>query len=449
MKVCFVSLGCDKNLVDSEHMLYLLEQDGFTFTPEPEDADIVVLNSCCFIGDAMEESINTVISLGRLKTEGNLKLLVLAGCLGQRFTDEVLKDLPEVDAIIGTNAYDEIVSVIRKALMDHKRPGYQPVTVIRDFSSLPKLSGRRYSSVLPYTYLKIAEGCDKRCTYCVIPSIRGSYRSYPMEDLVAEAKKLAEDGIKELNLVAQEVTLYGTDLYGQKSLPILLRKLSEIPGIQWIRLLYCYPEEITDELITEIKENPKVCHYIDMPIQHASDEILRRMGRKTRSEVIKLTIEKLRSEIPDIAIRTTFICGFPGETESDHQLLLDFVKEMAFDRVGAFSYSREEGTKAAEMEDQIDDTLKDQRRDALMLLQQKLVFEKNSSLIHKNMPCIIEGKVEDGVYAARSYRDAPDVDGLVFIETNKELFSGDIVSVHITKEKEYDLIGELEDEFTE
>ena len=392
MNISVISLGCDKNYVDSEHIMALLSSEGFDFVPDVEDADICVINTCCFIKDALEESINTIIEVGKLKEEGSLKVLVIAGCLGERFTHEILSDLPEVDGIVGTNAYDEIVSVIKSALEKKKE------VIKKDFSSLPKNNGRFLSSVVPYTYLKIAEGCNKHCTYCVIPSIRGNYRSVPVEELVDEAKKLASSGIKELNLVAQEVTMYGTDLYGKKSLTILLDKLSEIEGIQWIRLLYCYPEEIDEELISYMALNPKVCHYIDMPIQHCNDDILKRMGRKTSKADIINKIQSLRKSMPDIAIRTTLICGFPGEDEDKHKELLSFVSEMKFDRLGAFSYSREENTPAYNFEGQVDDDIKDNWRDEVMALQQQISFEKNESLVGKEVTCFVEGKVEDGVY---------------------------------------------------
>ena len=442
MKVSFVSLGCDKNLCDTEHMMSLLSKDGHEFVPEPEEAEICVINTCCFIADALEESINTIIEIGKLKETGSLKVLVIAGCLGQRFTDEVLSDLPEVDGIVGTNSYDEVVSVIHHAMEGKKD------IVKKDFLSLPKNNGRILSSVVPYSYLKIAEGCNKHCTYCVIPSIRGNYRSIPMEEIVSEAKNLALNGIKEINLVAQEVTVYGTDLYGKKSLPLLLEKLSEIEGIEWIRLLYCYPEEIDEDLILCMKNNPKVCHYIDMPIQHCNDEILGRMGRKTSKADIVEKIQLLREHIPDIAIRSTLICGFPGETEENHKELLDFVSEMKFDRLGAFSYSREEGTPAATFENQVEDETKEAWKNEVMALQQKVSLSKNKSFVGKVIPCFVEGKLEEGAYVCRTYRDAPDVDGYIFVESNKEFMSGDIISVKVTGYQEYDLIGDYY-EFTE
>ena len=438
MKACFISLGCDKNYVDTEHMMGILSEAGYEFVSDVEDADVCVINSCCFIADALEESINTIIEVGRLKTEGHLQALILAGCLGQRFTDGVLSDLPEVDGIVGTNSYDEILQVLEDALKGKKD------VVKKDFSSLPSNEkGRFLTSVVPYSYLKIAEGCDKHCTYCIIPSIRGEFRSVPMEELLEEAQKMVEQGIKEINLVAQEVTLYGVDLYGKKSLPLLLNKLSEIDGLEWIRLLYCYPEEINDELIEVMANNPKVCHYIDMPIQHCSDVILGRMGRKTSKADIINIISTLRSRIPDICIRTTLICGFPGETEENHKEMLDFVEEIKFDRLGCFAYSKEDGTPAATFENQIDDDVKNAWKDEIMELQQRIIFEKNAALIGEVVPCFIEGKVEDGVYAARTYGDAPDVDGYIFVETDHDYMSGEIVSAKVIDYKDYDLIGEI------
>ncbi len=442
MKIAVISLGCDKNYVDSEHIMALLSKDGYEFVPDVEEADICVINTCCFIQDALEESINTIIEVGKLKESGSLKVLVIAGCLGQRFTDDVLSDLPEVDGIVGTNSYDEISALIKKAL------GGEKEVIKKDFSSLPKNNGRFLSSVVPYTYLKIAEGCDKHCTYCVIPSIRGNYRSVPMEELVAEANELVKQGITELNLVAQEVTMYGIDLYGKKSLPLLLDKLSEIEDLRWIRLLYCYPEEIDEELISCMANNPKICHYIDMPIQHCNDDILGRMGRKTSKADIVNKIRLLRENMPDIAIRSTLICGFPGEDEEKHKELMSFVSDMKFDRLGAFSYSREEGTPACGFAGQVEDEQKDIWRDEVMALQQKISLEKNQSMVGKVVPCFVEGKVEEGVYVGRTYRDAPDVDGYIFIESDKEFYSGDIITVKVTGYKEYDLIGDYY-EFTE
>ena len=441
MKVHFVSLGCDKNLVDSEHMLGMLLDAGYTITDDEAGADVIVVNSCCFIHDAMEESIQALIDLGRYKTEGNLKALVVTGCLAQRYEKEIREEIPEVDAVVGTSAYDEIVPAIRQAL-----EGGHP-TILKPLEGLCEdKHGRIVTTGGHFAYLKIAEGCDKRCTYCVIPGIRGPYRSVPMERLLEEARVLAEGGVKELILVAQETTLYGADLYQEKMLPQLLNRLSEIPGIQWIRLLYCYPEEITEELIRTMAENPKVCHYIDMPIQHCSDDILRRMGRRTSKKDIKAMIAKLREAMPDITIRSTLICGFPGETAKEHEELLDFVKETEFDRLGAFPYSRQENTPAAEFEGQLPEEKKEERVSRVMELQQEISAEKNQRLVGSVLTAFVEGKVADeAVYIGRTYRDAPDVDGYVFISSPRELYTGDFVEVRITGAHEYDLIGEIEE----
>lgn len=441
MNVHFVSLGCDKNLVDSEHMLGMLLDEGYMITDDERQADVIVVNTCCFIHDAMEESIQTLIDLGRWKTDGKLKALVVTGCLAQRYEKEIRKELPEVDAIVGTSAYDEIVPAIHRALA-----GDRP-TVLKPLDKLCEdQHGRILTTGGHYAYLKIAEGCNKRCTYCVIPQIRGSYRSIPMERLLAEAEELVKSGAKELILVAQETTLYGVDLYGRKTLPELLDRLSEIPSLEWIRLLYCYPEEITEELIKKMADNPKICHYIDMPIQHCSDEILRRMGRRTTKQELTDKINRLREEMDDITIRSTLICGFPGETEEQHQELLDFIREMKFDRLGAFSYSCQEGTPAASFEGQIAEKEKKRRQNAVMELQQEISAEKNRELEGKTLTAFVEGKVTgEPVYAARTYRDTPDVDGYVFVRSSRELFTGEFVQVRITGAHEYDLIGEIEE----
>ena len=445
MKLLFVSLGCDKNRVDSERMLSLLAKDGFTLVDDEAEAEVIVVNTCCFIQDALEESIQTLIDLGRYKTEGSCKALLAAGCLAQRYADEIRRELPEVDGIVGTNGYDTIADAVRTALA-----GNHP-QMLPELSGLPRTDGGRILTTGGhYAYLKIAEGCDKHCTYCVIPSIRGGYRSVPMEELVAEAQRLADMGVRELILVAQETTLYGTDLYGTKSLPQLLARLNAIDGIKWIRLLYCYPEEIDDALIDAIIENEKVCHYIDLPIQHCNDGILRRMGRLTDRRQIEHVIEKLRARIPDITLRTTLICGFPGENEDSHHELVEFVREQQFDRLGAFPYSQEEGTPAAEMSMQVDEALKQRWYEEIMQAQQAVSEAKNRKQIGNTMEVFIEGRVadEDGVYVGRTGRDAPDVDGYLFLESPYELMSGRFVQARVTDAREYDLIGELIDEST-
>lgn len=441
MKVLFISLGCDKNLVDAEKMLGLLEKEGFTFTDREEEAEVILINTCCFIGDAKEESINTILEMAQYKEQGVCRALLVAGCLAQRYQQEIFTEIPEVDGIVGTSAYPEIAGVIKRVLAN---PG-NPVSCFSDIHKLPEVSRKRIVTTGGhYAYLKIAEGCDKHCTYCIIPSLRGRYRSVPMEELIAEAEDLADQGVKELILVAQETTVYGVDLYGRKELPRLLKNLAQIPKLQWIRLQYCYPEEITDELIQTIKEEEKVCSYLDMPIQHASDRVLRRMGRRTNQKELREIIGKLRREIPDIAIRTTLICGFPGETDEDHEELMAFVDEMEFDRLGVFAYSMEEGTKAALFSDQIPQEIKEERRDELMELQQEIAFEHAEGMIGKVLEVMVEGKLaEEPAYVGRTYLDSPNVDGLIFVHTSNDLKSGDFIQVRVTGAAEYDLIGEL------
>ena len=443
MRIMLVSLGCDKNLVDSEMMIGQLVERGYEFTDDETLADIIVVNTCCFIGDAKEESINTLLEMAELKKTGSLKALIAAGCLAQRYREEIKTEIPEVDAIIGTMAIDKIVEAVEDTIAQ-KGGEY-----FRDINDTPVYGKKRIVTTGGhYAYLKIAEGCDKHCTYCVIPKVRGRYRSVPMEVLVKEAETLAESGVRELILVAQETTLYGQDLYGKKSLPDLLHKLAEIDDIYWIRILYCYPEEITDELIQAIKAEEKVCHYLDIPIQHASDRILKRMGRRTTQADLRAIIAKLRKEIPDICLRTTLISGFPGETEEDHEEMLAFVDEMEFDRLGVFAYSQEEDTPAAIMDEQVPEEIKEARRNELMELQQAIAFEKAEEMVGKVLTVIVEGKVaEDDVYVARTYKDAPGVDGYLFITTTANLLTGEIINVWVKDCNEYDLIGEIYHEF--
>ena len=439
MNLLFISLGCDKNLVDSEVMLGLLAKEGYQMVDDEQEADVIVINTCCFIHDAKEESIQTILEMAQYKEEGRLKALIVTGCLAQRYQQEVLDEIPEVDAVLGTTAYTEIARAIEEAL-----EGKGKVTT-EDLNALPLTDPHRIVTTGGhYAYLKIAEGCGKHCTYCIIPKLRGDYRSVPMERLIAEAKDLAEQGVRELILVAQETTLYGKDLYGEKSLYRLLKELCRIDGIRWIRILYCYPEEIDDPLIQVIKEEKKICHYLDLPIQHASDEVLRRMGRRTSKEQLKAVIGKLREEIPDICLRTTLITGFPGETKEQHEELMEFVDEMEFDRLGVFTYSPEEDTPAAEMPDQIPEEIKEERQAELMELQQDIAFDAAENMIGKEVLVMIEGKVADeNAYVGRTYKDAPGVDGLIFINTEEELMSGDFAKVKVTGALEYDLIGEL------
>ena len=439
MKILFLSLGCDKNLVDSEVMLGMLTSRGYEITDDENEADIIVINTCCFIHDAMEESIQNILDMAEYKKNGKAKALIVAGCLAQRYRQEILDEIPEVDEVLGTAAIDQIIRAVDQALEGRKE------VILSDLNALPLPETRRaVSTGGHFAYLKIAEGCDKHCTYCIIPKLRGSYRSVPMEHLLKEARDLADQGVKELILVAQETTLYGKDIYGEKSLHRLVKELCRINGIQWIRILYCYPEEITDELIQVMKEEKKVCHYLDLPIQHANDQVLKRMGRRTTKQELIDIVSKLRKEIPDICLRTTLITGFPGETREQHEELMDFVDEMEFDRLGVFTYSPEEGTPAAEMPGQIDQEVKEERQAELMELQQEVAFDKAGEMKGREVLVMIEGKVADeNAYVGRTYRDAPNVDGLIFINTEEELVSGDFVKVEVTGALDYDLIGGL------
>lgn len=439
MNILFISLGCDKNLVDSEVMLGLLDKKGYKIVDEESEADVIVINTCCFINDAKEESVQTILEMAEYKKEGRLKALIVTGCLAQRYQQEILDEIPEVDAVLGTTSYDKITEAVEEALTGN---GHVEVT---DINALPLVDEKRLVTTGGhFAYLKIAEGCDKHCTYCIIPKLRGNYRSVPMERLIKEAEDLAEQGVKELILVAQETTVYGQDIYGEKSLHKLLKELCKISGIRWIRILYCYPEEIDDNLIQVIKEEPKICHYLDLPIQHASDEILKRMGRRTSKEQLVEIIGKLRSEIPDIALRTTLITGFPGESEANHEELMEFVDEMEFDRLGVFTYSPEEDTPAADMPEQIEESVKEDRQAELMELQQDIAFDKAEDMVGSEVLMMVEGKVADeNVYVGRTYKDAPNVDGLIFVHTDAELITGDFAKVKVTGALEYDLIGEL------
>ena len=440
MKIFFVSLGCDKNLVDSEEMLALLEKRGYSFTDDETQADVIIINTCCFINDAKEESVQTILEMSEYKKE-NCKALIVTGCMAQRYKQEILDEVPEVDMVLGTTAYDKIVEAIDEALAGSRK------VETESLNTLPKTgAGRVLTTGGHYAYLKIAEGCNKCCTYCIIPKVRGRYRSVPMEELIAQAKDLADKGVKELILVAQETTVYGVDLYGKKSLHLLVRELCKISGLRWIRLLYCYPEEIYDELIETVRDEEKVCHYLDLPIQYASDAVLKRMGRRTTQADLKEIIAKIRKEIPDIVLRTTLIAGFPGETQEQHEETMAFIDELEFDRLGVFTYSQEEDTPAAVMPDQIDEETKLTWREELMELQQEIAFDKAQDREGSIVTAMVEGKVADeNAYVARTYGDAPNVDGLLFIQTAEELNSGDFARVRITGSAEYDLIGELAD----
>ena len=444
MNILMVSLGCDKNLCDSEAMLGLLRDNKYNITNEESEADIVIVNTCSFIHDAMEESVNTVLEMAELKKD-RLKYLIVTGCLAQRFKDEIFDEIPEVDACIGTTSFDKIIQVIDE--LEKSDTSKSKISVYDNLDRLATVeSDRVITSGTFMGYLKIAEGCNKYCTYCVIPHIRGRYRSVPMEKLVKEATYMASQGIKELILVAQETTCYGIDLYGKKSLPKLVSELAKIEGIEWIRLMYCYPEEIDDELIDLFATENKLCKYIDMPLQHSEDNILHRMGRKTDKESIKNVISKLRSKVPDIAIRTSLITGFPGETVDDHERLLEFIDEMELDRIGVFTYSREDGTPAAEFADQVPVDMANAWRDEIMELQQEVSYDKNQELVGSIVDVIVEGySPDDDVYVGRTYRDAPNVDGLVFLNCDYELISGTIVKVKIDEAGPYDLIGGVVD----
>ena len=439
MKILFVSLGCDKNRVDAEKMLGLLSGQGWQLTDDELEADVIVINTCCFINEAKEESIRNILEYARCKEEGHCRALICTGCMAQRYAEEIREELPEVDAVVGTTAYDRIAEVIQEALRGERSQ------VMDDLSRLALPQGERVLTTGGhYAYLKIAEGCDKHCTYCAIPSMRGPYRSVPREILIREAEDLASKGVKELILVAQETTLYGTDLYGRRCLHELIRDLAQIRGIFWIRVLYCYPEEIYEDLIRCMKTEKKFVHYLDLPIQHANDEILRRMGRRTTREDLKRIIRHLRDEIPDIVLRTTLITGFPGESREQFEDVCRFINEMEFNRLGVFPYSQEEGTPAARLPDQIDEETKLSRMDELMELQQEIAFDLENEMIGREMDVMIEGQVAgENAYIARSYGDAPDVDGYVFLNTDETLVTGDFARVRITGASDYDLIGEL------
>ena len=447
MKLLFISLGCDKNLVDSEVMLGELGKRGYAFTEDETEADIIVINTCCFINDAKEESINTILEMAEYKMSGSCKALIVTGCLAERYRQEIIDEIPEVDAVLGTTSFDHICEAVEEAL------GGRSLTKFDDLQKLVKSSSRRILTTGGhYAHLKIAEGCDKHCTYCIIPKIRGTFRSVPMEELVEEATFLVSQGVRELILVAQETTLYGVDLYGEKSLHKLLRELCRIPGLYWIRIQYCYPEEIYDELIQTIAEEPKICHYLDLPIQHCNDTILKRMGRRTNKQQLMDKIEQLRTAIPDIALRTTLIAGFPGETEEAHEEMMQFVNDMEFDRLGCFAYSAEEDTPAATFTDQVEQELKEAWRDEIMELQSEVCADLAEDMIGRELYVMVEGKVaEEPAYIGRTYKDAPGVDGYIFIQTGEALMSGDFVKVRVTGAMDYDLIGEIADayEFTE
>lgn len=439
MKLFFVSLGCDKNLVDSEKMLALLAAHQIEITDEPDEAEIIIVNTCGFIQDAKEESIETILEMAEYKKNGKCISLIMSGCLAQRYAEDIQTEIPEVDAVVGTTAYDQIFDVVQNTLEGNKQ------CRMAELDYLPnKLTDRLQTTSSYRSYLKIAEGCSKRCTYCIIPYLRGNYRSVPMEDLLKEAEMLAESGTKELIVIAQETTVYGMDLYGEKRLPALLKALCRIDGIEWIRVLYCYPEEITEELLSVMKEEPKICHYLDLPIQHCNDDILKRMGRRTKKQELIDTLNKIRTRIPDITLRTTLISGFPGETEEMHQECVEFVKDYQFDRLGVFPYSPEEGTPAASMPDQLDEEIKHRWADEIMETEQDVIFKQNESMVGRKIRVIVDGYLpEDDVYIGRTYRDAPDIDGCIFFTAPYEVISGTMLTLLVTDARGYDLAGEL------
>lgn len=442
--IAFVSLGCDKNLVDSEHMLGLLHQGGYTLVGDEAQADVLVVNTCCFVEDAKRESIEQILEVARYKEEGNCKALIVTGCMAQRYKQEILDEMPEVDAVVGTTSYDKITKVVDDVLAEKGIKVQHFDTIDREhIEEMPRI----LTTAGYFAYVKISEGCDNKCTYCIIPQLRGKYRSRAQEQIKKEVTQLAKDGVSEIILVAQDTTVYGSDLANGESLVTLIRELSSVEGIEWIRILYCYPETLTDELIEEIKTNDKVCKYLDMPIQHAADPVLKRMARRSTNAALRERIGKLRAEVPGIAIRTTFIVGFPGETEEDFDVLCDFVEDMRFDRLGVFTYSQEEGTAAARLPEQIDEEIKAKRKDIIMSMQHDISEELTRAKIGQVMKVLIEGKITDeDVYIGRTYQDAPEVDGQVFVNYEGELISGDYVDVLITDANEYDLIGEIVDE---
>ena len=443
MKVVFISLGCDKNTVDTQQMAGMLQDSAaqYTFTDDEEEADIAVVNTCAFINSAKEESIGQILSLAERRKNGQLKALIVTGCLAQRYQEEIGKDIPEVDAVLGTTAEDQLGIVLDGIL--HGKSA--PKVLTADLDKVPaKQSAPVLSLESPVGYLKIAEGCNKCCSYCVIPSLRGHYRSVPMEQVLEDAKTLLAGGTRELILVAQETTLYGVDLYGKKMLPELLRRLCLLGGVRWIRILYCYPEEITKELVEVVRSEPRIIPYFDMPIQHASDKILKAMGRRTNRKELEEIIGYIREQIPDVCLRTTLITGFPGETEEDHRELLSFVRRMKFDRLGVFTYSKEEGTPAAAMKNQVHPSTKKRRQKELMLLQQQIAFDAAEKMKDKVLDVIIEGEIADeDVYVGRTYKDIPGVDSNIFVETKRELMTGDFIKAKVTGADGYDLIGEI------
>lgn len=442
-KIGIVSLGCPKNLVDSEIMLGMLSNANYEIVNNKEDANILIVNTCGFIESAQQESINTILEMTEEKKR-KCEVLIVTGCMAERYKEKILEQMPEVDAVLGTGNYKEIASVINKAYKGEKTVSYGRLNDIDYLDEERVISSSKHS-----VYLKISEGCDNRCTYCIIPYLRGNYRSRKIESLIKETEQLVEKGAKEIILVAQDTTRYGIDLYGEKMLPELIKKLSNISGVEWIRLLYCYPEEIDDKLITEIASNPKVCRYLDIPIQHASDKILKLMGRRGTISEIRLALNKLRANVKDVVIRTSLIVGFPSEEEEDFEQLVSFVREFKFDRLGVFTYSKEEGTPAAKMKNQIKKSTKQKRQKVVLELQNAISTEVNSKRIGKVYKAIVDGIAEDGIfYYGRTYAEAPEIDGLVYFTSPEPLVLGSFVDVKILNAEDYDLIGEVINEFT-
>lgn len=446
MKTLFVSLGCDKNTVDTRRMIGSLGGNGrYTFTDDEQEAEIAIVNTCAFIDPAKQESIDEILSVADLKKTANLKYLVVTGCLAQRYHEEILRDLPEVDAVVGTTAESSIGEILDRLTSGEKLEK----AAVADPDLAPDTTPQVLTLGSHVGYLKIAEGCNKRCTYCAIPDIRGHYRSVPMEQIIRDAGNQIAQGATELILVAQETTLYGTDLYGRKMLPELLRRLCLLAGVHWIRILYCYPEEITDELIEVMASESRIVPYLDMPIQHCSDRVLKRMNRHTNRKELEEIIGTIRTRIPSICLRTTLITGFPGETEQDHRELLSFVQKMQFDRLGVYTYSKEEGTPAASFQDQVHPSTKKRRQKELMLAQQEIAFRKARDRKGEILEAVIEGRIADEltekgyVYVGRTYMDIPDVDSNIYIETGRDLMTGAYVKVKVTGSHEYDLLGEL------
>ena len=439
MNVFFVSLGCDKNLVDSEVMLAILSDNGFTIIDDETKADVIIVNTCAFISDATEEGIQTIIEMGAQKTEGACKALIVTGCMAKRYKENMFEELPEVDAILGPKDYEAIADVLVKV-----KNGEKSISLISESNvNEDKPQKRILSTAGYYAFLKIAEGCDNHCTYCTIPVIRGKYKSRPIETLVEEAISLEAQGVKELILVAQDTGYYGKDIYGKYRLSDLLRKLSEITGIEWIRILYCYPEHINDVLIEEMKNNKKVCKYIDMPIQHADNHVLKRMGRKCLSDDLRRAVNSLREAMPEIVIRTTVIVGFPGETDQQFRTLAEFMNEIKFDKLGAFEYSPEEGTPAVDFPGHIDDGVKQNRKKTVMEEQRRISYDLNQKRVGERYKVITDGYLPDkNVYVGRGYMDSFEIDGMIFFTSDKELLAGDFIDVVITAASEYDLVGD-------